>query len=86
MNTYSVVEASLKTCHFNPFRMRTYKKSADNSFIMRTYKKPQGGGLSASPSHFKGYSARRASRVTMKPRVDNLGPEARDPVAIVEAR
>jgi hypothetical protein len=47
MNTYSVVEASLKTRHFNPFRMRTYAKSARNSIEMNTYKKPQGGGAPA---------------------------------------
>jgi hypothetical protein len=43
MNTYTVVEASLKTRHFNPFRMRTYVKSARNSIEMNTYKKVAGG-------------------------------------------
>ena len=43
----------MKTNHFNPFRFRTYRNSADNSFVLRTYKKPRGvggmGGHDATP-------------------------------------
>ena len=44
LRTYSVVEASLKTRHFNFSRMRTYRKSSHISFALRTYKKQGGWG------------------------------------------
>jgi hypothetical protein len=44
INTYTVVEASLKTRHFIPFRMRTYGKSLRKPFRFRTSKNTQGGG------------------------------------------
>jgi hypothetical protein len=50
MNTYTVVEASLKTRHLIPFRMRTYGKSPHNAFTMNTYKKPRGVGVLLLPS------------------------------------
>jgi hypothetical protein len=57
MNTYSVVEAPLKTRHFIPFRIRTYRKSLHNAFEMNTYKKPRGVGegkpVSAGPAWLK---------------------------------
>jgi len=52
MNTYSVVEAALKTRHFNPFVFRTYENFTANSRRIRTYKKKGGvtiGLLRQSP-------------------------------------
>jgi hypothetical protein len=40
----------MKTNHFNPFRFRTYRNSADNSFVLRTYKKPRGEGIQGAMS------------------------------------
>jgi hypothetical protein len=52
LRTSGVVEAVLKTRHFNSNRMRTYRKKAYNSFILRTYKKLGGGGTPL-PSAFR---------------------------------
>jgi hypothetical protein len=48
MNTYSVVEAALKTRHFISFGMRTYEKLLRNSPGMNTYKKVGGRGASCA--------------------------------------
>ena len=45
MNTYSVVEAALKTRHFNSFVFRTYENFTANSRRIRTYKKGVGVGV-----------------------------------------
>ena len=45
MNTYNVVEAALKTRHFNPFVFRTYENFTANSRRIRTYKKGVGVGV-----------------------------------------
>jgi hypothetical protein len=49
MNTYTVVEAPLKTRYLNSFRMRTYRKSLRNAFTMNTYEKPRGVGVLSPP-------------------------------------
>ena len=44
MNTYSVVEAALKTRYLKSVRINTYRKSPHNSLEMNTYKKTGVGG------------------------------------------
>jgi len=43
MNTYAVVEALLKTRHFNSFRFHTYAKSASNQLYNEHLRKNPGG-------------------------------------------
>ena len=45
INTYSVVEAALKTDDFNFFIFRTYRISAPKPRRMNTYKKSRGVGV-----------------------------------------
>jgi len=44
MNTCAVVEATPKTSHFNPFRIRTYRKLPPNPLYNEHLQKTQGGG------------------------------------------
>jgi len=50
MNTYSIVEASLKTRGLSPFRMNSYRKSPPNHLYNEHLQKNLGGwGLALSP-------------------------------------
>ena len=43
----------MKTRHFNPFRMRTYRKSAHNPLEINTYEKSRGVGVRADSASKK---------------------------------